>query len=118
MANDINDVKEAKMWAEMLATLEDKWRANQVLMDVWHGVVDEERQLRYFETSRAAWTVHLPATFAKLEVSMRGAYALGDDPVCDTRHCVANASPLPTATSSPGLRVSWACAEAGQYRRP
>ncbi|GMK55030.1 hypothetical protein CspeluHIS016_0200860 [Cutaneotrichosporon spelunceum] len=72
--------KDSKQWAEMVTTLEDKWRTSQALVDIWSGAVDEERQLEYYEASRAAWTVHLPGTFAKLEVKMTGPYALGDDP--------------------------------------
>ncbi|BEJ02858.1 hypothetical protein CcaverHIS641_0100330 [Cutaneotrichosporon cavernicola] len=74
------DHKESKRWGEVVAILEDKWRTSQALVDIWSGAVDEERQLEYYEASRAAWTVHLPGTFAKLEVKMTGPYALGDDP--------------------------------------
>lgn len=80
-SSSADDLKEVKDWAQMVATLEQKRRDNQALMDIMYGDVDEERQLEYFEASRAAWTVHLPATLAKLEVAMVGPYALGDDPV-------------------------------------
>lgn len=63
-------------------------------MDVLHGAVDEERQLEYFEASRAAWAVHMPATFAKLEVNMKGPYALGDDPVREPRVSELAQSPI------------------------
>jgi glutathione S-transferase len=100
------DLKEGKRLAEMVATLEDKWRASQLLMDVWSGAVGEERQLEYFEASRAAWTVHLPGTFAKLEVKMTGPYALGDDPSIADCYVIAwlarivamcGGGPVPTA---------------------
>ncbi|TXT10360.1 uncharacterized protein COLE_04294 [Cutaneotrichosporon oleaginosum] len=78
-AHASGDVKEGSRWAEMVTTLEGKWRSSQALMDVWNGAVDDERQLEYYETSNAAWAVHLPGTFAKLEVKMIGPFALGDD---------------------------------------
>lgn len=69
---------------EVVHTLEGKSAANQALLDIYNNNVAEDRQIEYFEASRAAWAIHLPSTLAKLEVAMIGPFALGDDLVS---HC-------------------------------
>lgn len=84
-AADLKTEGEHTASLNVVHTLQGKAAANQALLDIYNSNVTEERQLEYFAASRAAWTIHLPSTLAKLEVAMIGPFALGDDLVGGTK---------------------------------
>ncbi|KAL1411107.1 hypothetical protein Q8F55_002057 [Vanrija albida] len=84
MAHDdlalLSPVPALKSWEQQAVNLlEDKAAANQALFDIYSGDLALDRQPEFFEVSRAAWTVHVSGTLSKLEQSMVGPFALGDN---------------------------------------
>lgn len=64
---------------QVIRFLEDKAASNNALLDIYTGRAGEDRRRLWYDASRVAWTVHLPATLSRLEDTMVGPFALGDD---------------------------------------
>lgn len=102
------DGKETTTYEQrMVAFLKEKEAANKLLWEVFNGKAGSEREQVFFEASKKAWNEGVPDTLSKLEDSIKGLYALGDQVVSTARLDTADIpSPLQTFTSSHGWPVS------------
>lgn len=66
---------------KMVVFLQEKADANDVLYNIYQGKSGSEREQAFYEASKNAWGKGVPGVIAKLEESIRGPYALGDQVV-------------------------------------
>jgi hypothetical protein len=112
------DGKETTTYEQrMVAFLKEKEAANKLLWEVFNGKAGSEREQVFFEASKKAWGEGVPDTLSKLEDSIKGLYALGDQvvstdlyglyrPRSKAHSMLTFLSPLQTFTSLHGWPVS------------
>ena len=65
----------------MVAFLEEKSSANNILCEVMDGSAGSEREAAFMEASRKAWAEDVPNVLRQLEDTLLGPYTLGDQVV-------------------------------------
>jgi hypothetical protein len=70
---------------KMISLIEEKLRANDSLLNVFNGTASEDQTNAFFEASRRAWNESVPDALDKLEESIIGPFALGDQIVSARR---------------------------------
>ncbi|RSH93308.1 hypothetical protein EHS25_007662 [Saitozyma podzolica] len=84
------DGKETTTYEQrMVAFLKEKEAANKLLWEVFNGQAGSEREQVFFEASKKAWNEGVPDTLSKLEDSIKGLYALGDQVSLADLHVIA-----------------------------
>lgn len=73
-ANSIGNSFEQKMVAFLL----EKQVANNSMYEIYFGEADATRSKAFFEAGNRIWTVSIPEVLKKLEGTLKGPYALGD----------------------------------------
>ncbi|KAK4688502.1 hypothetical protein P7C73_g1600, partial [Tremellales sp. Uapishka_1] len=63
---------------KIVAFLEEKKAANEMLWEVYNGKAGEEKEKAFFKASKAVWAEGVPDVMGKLESTIKGPYALGD----------------------------------------
>lgn len=63
---------------KMLAFLQEKQAANELLWQLYNGQAGHEREEAFFTASEKSWTEALQQVLGQLEVGMKGPYSLGD----------------------------------------
>ena len=63
---------------KMLAFLQEKQAANELLWQLYNGQAGKEREEAFFTASEKSWTEALPQVLAQLDEGVKGPYSLGD----------------------------------------
>jgi hypothetical protein len=63
---------------KMLAFLQEKQAANELLWQLYNGQSGKEREEAFYTASEKSWTEALPQVLKSLDEGLKGPYALGD----------------------------------------
>jgi len=74
---------------KLVAFLEEKALANQLLWDVYNGKAGEEKEKEFYAASIKAWEEHVPTVLAQIENVMKGLFTLGDQVSLADLHLIA-----------------------------
>lgn len=66
---------------KMVAFLQEKQAANALLYEVYQGKAGKDREQAFYKASQTVWAEGVPDVLRKLEVNIKGPYALGDQVV-------------------------------------
>jgi hypothetical protein len=93
LAEQADAGKEGRVTYEqkMLAFLQEKQAANDLLWQLYNRQSGKEREEAFFEASEKSWTEALPQVLKGLEEGMKGPYSLGDQIVSGASSCLYEA---------------------------
>ena len=66
---------------KVVAFLEEKYSSNQIVYEVYSENVGPEEEKAFFDASSRGWTQALPEVLGKMETTIKGPFALGDQVV-------------------------------------